>query len=117
MGSNFIGTFTGGAEGIQIDTTGMISTLTGGATNLTIDFNPSATMPVMGNISFDQTNLNVFSNPGDVNTNGFSGRVNGAMTSKVKGAFFGPNAAAIGGNFGAKMSTGEGYYGIFAGGR
>jgi hypothetical protein len=117
MSANFMGTYTGGAEGIQIDTTGRISELTGGATNLTIDFNPSATMPVMGNISFDQVNLNMLSNPGDVNPNGFSGLVNGAITSKVKGTFFGPNAAAIGGNFGAKMSTGEGYHGIFAGSR
>ena len=117
IGANFTGTYTGGAEGIQIDTNGMISGLTGGATNLTIDFNPSATMPVMGNISFDQVNLNVLSNPGDVNTNGFSGLVNGAITSKVKGTFFGPNAAAIGGNFGAKMSTGESYHGIFSSSR
>ncbi len=117
MSSNFIGTYTGGAEGIQIDTTGRISELTGGATNLTIDFNPSATMPVAGMISFDQVNMDVFSNPGAVNTNGFSGQVNGAITSQVKGAFFGPNAAAIGGNFGARMSTGEAYHGIFAGSR
>jgi len=74
-------------------------------------------MPVTGNISFDQVNLNVLGNFGDVNANGFSGVVNGAMTSKVKGTYFGPNAAAIGGNFGAKMSTGEEYYGIFAGSR
>jgi hypothetical protein len=117
IGTNFMGTYTGGAEGIQIDPTGMISELTGGAANFTIDFNPSATMPLMGNISFDQVNLNVLGNPGDVNTNGFSGLVSGAITSKVKGTFFGPNAAAIGGNFGAKMSTGESYHGIFAGSR
>jgi hypothetical protein len=117
IGTNFMGTYTGGAEGIQIGTTGRISELTGGVTNLAIDFNPGAAMPVMGNISFDQVNLNVFSNPGDVNPNGFSGLLNGAITSKVKGTYFGPNAAAIGGNFGAKMSTGEGYHGIFAGSR
>jgi hypothetical protein len=95
----------------------MISGLTGGATNLTIDFSPTATAPLTGNITFDQVNLNVFSNPGDVKADGFSGIVNGAMTSKVKGTFFGPSAAAIGGNFGAEMSTGETYHGIFAGSR
>jgi hypothetical protein len=115
MGSNFMGTYTGGAEGIQINTTGMISGLTGGTSNFTIDFNPSATMPVMGNISFDQVNLNVQN--GAVTTSGFSGQIGAAISSKVKGGFFGPNAAAIGGNFGAKMSTGEEYYGIFAGSR
>jgi hypothetical protein len=117
IGTNFMGTYTGGAEGIQIEAGGMISELTGGATNLTIDFNPSATMPVMGKIAFDQVNLNVLGNPGDVNPNGFSGFVNGAITSKVKGTFLGPDAAAIGGNFGAKMSTGEEYFGIFGGSR
>lgn len=117
IGTNFMGTYTGGAEGIQIDNTGMISELTGGSTYLTIDFNPSATMPLMGNIAFDQVNLYVLSNPGDVNPNGFSGFVSGAISSKVKGTYFGPNADAVGGNFGAKMSIGDEYYGIFGGKR
>jgi len=115
--SNFSGSYTGGAEGIQIDTGGMISELTGGTSNITIDFMPSATTPLTGNITFDQVGLNVTSNPGDVNANGFSGFVSSAVSSKVKGTYFGPNAAAIGGNFGAKMSTGEEYYGIFGGNR
>ena len=117
MATNFMGTYTGGAEGIQIDTTGMISGLTGGATNLTIDFNPNATMPVMGNIKFDQVDLNVMGMGTGFSPTGFKGQIGGAISSKVNGAFFGPNAAAIGGNFGAKMSTGEEYYGIFAGHR
>jgi hypothetical protein len=120
IGTNFMGSYTGGAEGIQIDPTGMISELTGGAANFTIDFNPSASMPVMGNIAFDQVNLNVLSDTynGDfVNPNGFSGFVSGAIKSRVKGTFLGPDAAAIGGNFGAKMSTGEEYFGIFGGSR
>jgi len=113
----FTGIYTGGAEGIQIDPGGMISELTGGASNITIDFTPSATTPLTGNITFDQVGLNVTSNPGDVNANGFSGFINGAVSSKVKGTYFGPNAAAIGGNFGAKMGTGDEYYGIFGGNR
>jgi len=117
IGTNFVGTYSGGAEGIQIGNSGMITALTGGATNLTIDFNPAATTPLMGNISFDQVNLNVLGNTGDVNANGFSGLVSGAITSKVNGTYFGPDAAAIGGNFGARMGTGDEYYGIFAGSR
>ena len=117
IATNFMGTYTGGAEGIQIESTGMISELTGGSTNLTIDFSPTATTPLTGNITFDQVNLNVFSNPGDVKADGFSGTINGAISSKVKGTYFGSNAAAIGGNFGAEMSTGESYHGIFAGSR
>ncbi|UCD78618.1 MAG: FecR domain-containing protein [Desulfobacterales bacterium] len=117
ISTNFIGTYTGGAEGIRIDPGGMMSQLSGGATNLTIDFNPSATMPVMGRISFDQVNLNVISSPGAVTTNGFAAEIGGATTSRVNGAFFGPNARAVGGNFGARMSSGDDYYGIFAGSR
>ncbi|CAB1077312.1 hypothetical protein JY97_02720 [Alkalispirochaeta odontotermitis] len=117
IAANFSGIYAGGAEGIQIDPGGMISELTGGASNFTIDFTPSATTPLTGNITFDQVGLNVISNPGDVNANGFSGFVNGAVSSKVKGTYFGPNAAAIGGNFGARMSTGDEYYGIFGGSR
>jgi hypothetical protein len=117
ISTNFSGTYTGGAEGIRVDPGGMISQLTGGATNLTIDFNPSATLPVMGMISFDQVNLNVISSPGAVSTNGFAAEIGGATSSRINGAFFGPNARAVGGNFGARMSTGDKYYGIFAGGR
>jgi len=121
IGTNFVGTYTGGAEGIQIGNTGMITALAGGATNLDINFSASAANPVTGNITFDGgINLNVnkdILNPKLVAPNGFSAIITGATTSKVEGTFFGPDAAAIGGNFGAKMSTGEEYYGIFAGSR
>jgi len=117
VSTNFMGTYTGGAEGVRIDPGGIMSQLSGGATNLTIDFSSFATMPVMGTISFDQVNLNVISSPGAVTANGFGAQISGATSSRVKGAFFGPNAQAIGGNFGAKMSTGDNYYGIFGGSR
>lgn len=117
ISTNFSGTYTGGAQGIRIDPGGSISKLTGGAADLTIDFTPSATLPVTGQLSFDQVNLNVISNPGAISANGFNAQISGATASTVHGAFFGPNAQAIGGNFGARMSSGDGYYGIFAGGR
>jgi hypothetical protein len=117
IAANFSGTYRGGAEGIRIDPGGMITELTGGASNIMIDFTPAATMPLMGNITFDQVGLNLTSNPGDVQANGFSGLISGASSSKVKVTYFGPNAASIGGNFGAKMSTGNEYYGIFGGSR
>jgi hypothetical protein len=117
MATNFSGVYSGGAQGFLSNTSGQISELTGGSTNLTIDFNPSATFPVSGTISFDQVNLNLMSSTGDVTTNGFGAQISGATTSSVQGAFFGPNAAAVGGKFGARMSTGEDYYGIFAGSR
>jgi hypothetical protein len=117
MATNFTGVYSGGAQGFLANTTGQISELTGGSSNLTIDFTPGATFPVLGTISFDQVNLNLMSSTGDVTTSGFGAQISGATTSSVQGAFFGPNAAAVGGKFGAKMSTGEGYYGIFAGSR
>jgi hypothetical protein len=112
-----VGTYTGGAEGIRIDPGGWISELTGGATSLTVDFNPAAAQPLAGTISFDQVNLNVISSAGAVNTGGFNAQIGGAVGSTVKGAFFGPNAAAIGGNFGARMGGGDEYYGVFGGSR
>jgi hypothetical protein len=117
ISANFIGTYTGGAQGIQIDAGGRISELTGGATNLTVDFNPSSTMPVQGMISFDQVNLGVTSTTGAVKADGFGAHINGSTSSTVTGAFFGPNAASVAGKFGANMSTGKDYYGIFAGSR
>jgi len=117
MATNFVGTYTGGAEGIRIDPGGWISELTGGATSLTVDFNPAAAQPLAGTISFDQVNLNVISSAGAVNTGGFNAQIGGAAGSTVKGAFFGPNAAAIGGNFGARMGGGDEYYGVFGGSR
>ncbi len=116
--NNTTGQYLGGAEGIRIDPGGMVWELAGGQTDLTINFTPDVAAPLTGRIFFDDgINLNVTSNKNDVQPNGFSGFVNGAITSKVKGTFFGPDAAAIGGNFGAKMSTGESYHGIFAGSR
>jgi hypothetical protein len=118
MASNFSGNYTGGAQGIHIDPAGQIKELTGGFTDLNIDFNPGASIPVWGNISFDQVNLNVTSDSTNkVELSGFSGRVSGAMSSKVKGTYFGPNAASIGGKFNARMSVGDEYHGIFAGNR
>jgi len=113
------GRYRGGAEGIQIESSGMITELTGGITDLTINFAPNASTPLSGNIRFDGgINLNVLEDPSvtyPITSGGFSGIITGADESTVKGTFFGPDAAAIGGNFGAKMSTGEEYYGIFAG--
>jgi len=117
ISTNFVGTYTGGAEGIRIDPGGVMSKLNGGAANFAIDFNPSAVQPITGLLSFDQVNLNVIGNPGSINASGFSAQISGAAASRVQGAFFGANAMAIGGNFGAKMSSGDNYYGIFAGSR
>lgn len=119
ISDNITGTYEGGAEGIKIESTGMVKELAGGITNLTINFTPNATTPLSGNIRFDGgINLNVArdpSVPNPITSGGFSGIITGADESTVKGTYFGPNAASIGGNFGAKMSTGEAYYGIFAG--
>ncbi|MBW2646189.1 MAG: FecR domain-containing protein [Deltaproteobacteria bacterium] len=117
ISTSFVGTYLGGAEGIKFNSSGMISDLTGGSTNLTLDFNPSASTPVTGTISFDQVNLNVTSTTGAITNSGFSAEISGTISSDVNGTYYGPNAEAIGGNFGAKMNSGESYNGIFAGSR
>ncbi len=115
--TQFVGTYSGGAEGVKIDSRGIMSQLTGGSTDLTIDFDSSANNPVTGTISFNEARLNVISNRGAVNSSGFQAEIDGAVSSAVNGSYYGPQAESIGGNFGAKMSSGEKYHGIFAGSR
>lgn len=107
--------YVGIAEGIQIDgNTSMISQLTGGKCDMSIAFG-SASNPVTGTLSFDNAiNLNVNGTTAISNT-GFEAGINGASTG-VHGAFFGPNANAIGGNFqGMSATDNTEYIGIFGG--
>ncbi len=94
--NGFIGTYEGGAEGIVIKG-GIVSQLSGGHTELAIDFSPGAQTPVSGSISFDAATLNVTGHL-PVNGAGFTAGINGADHG-VNGAFFGPGAEAMGGNF------------------
>jgi len=114
------GNYVGNAKGIEISPGGAMSALTGGITNLDIDFalaKASAASAVTGSINFDQMNFTVDSVAAAVTNSGFSAFFSdaGVNTSAVNGAFFGPNAEAIAGNFQADMLSGARYLGIFGG--
>lgn len=116
------GNYVGKAEGIEISPGGVMSALTGGTTNLNIDFGlakAGAANAVTGSINFDQMNFTVGSAAATVTSSGFSAIFTdaGVNTSTVNGAFFGPNAEAIAGNFQAHMLSGARYLGIFGGDR
>lgn len=114
--TQFLGTYQGPAQGIEISGAGGITALTGGATDLTIDFSEGLVAnQISGTISFDQVAFTVAGLT--ANSSGFTVDFTdaGVQTSAVQGAYFGPNAEAIGGNFHADMLSGEQYLGIFGG--
>jgi hypothetical protein len=117
IGTSFSGTYTGKAEGVMFDNTSQMTRMTNGTTNLAINFSSTAPTPVTGNISFTEVNLPVTGSTPVNSTLGFSATINGAVSSKVNGTFFGPGAEAAAGNFSATMSDGKQYHGIFAGNR
>jgi len=108
----FVGRYTGGAHGVMIDDASMISRLHNGSTDVTVDFSSSS---VSGSISFDEVQLNLANGSVTTAESRFSAGIAGAAGS-VRGAFFGSNAEAVGGNFHADMS-GIRYIGIFGGNR
>jgi hypothetical protein len=133
--SNFTGTYNGKAYGVKIDgptasDQDAIRLTSGsganpyGSVNLTIKFGTAAPAPaVSGSFNFDQATLNISSAASTVNNAGFAtiiSDVSGVSpsTSVVKGAFYGTDAAAVGGNFDAKMgTTGPRYLGVFGANR
>jgi len=114
--SNFVGTYSGIAEGVTISAGGSMTELTNGHSNLVIDFAPAALTPVAGSLTFDEVTLNVNSGS-PVSSSGFSANVVGAASSAVNGVYYGPAAQTIGGDFDALMTGGERYIGIFGGNR
>lgn len=129
--TGFTGTYSGGAVGSKIDANGALS-LTGTCT-LTADFN--AAYPITsGNITFPQitsgqtvifsgvtltVDPTISSLTASATTNSFTAAINGGGTSgSIKGAFFGPAANSMGGNFSASSggaSPTTQYLGIFGG--
>ncbi len=114
----FEGVYKGNALGMKFNSTGTVmDPLANGQTQLTVKFDAAAVNPVSGFIQFDQKTLNVNSSVGDLFSTGFKGKIDSALNSRVNGAFFGPDAQAVGGNFSADMPDGFTYQGIFAGNR
>ena len=107
--NNITGTYSGGAKGIHINTSSEVSELTNGASSIQVNF---GTYQVTGSINFDEINLPLTGSSLTPTTSSFSSQISGAASSSVNGAFFGPNAEALGGNFDAEIS-GSRYIGIF----
>lgn len=115
------GNYVGKAEGIKI-IDGVISELTGGTTNLNIDFGSGT---VTGSINFNEIEFEV-GNPAAVTNSGFTAEFTNYVVgvddpevvdaSTINGAFFGPEAEAVAGNFQALVGT-DRYLGIFGGDR
>lgn len=124
MNTPFSGTYTGKAFGVELDPAGQNAMpLSNGTTNLTVNFqDPAVANTVTGSINFDQASLTINSAASTLNNNGFSAYVSSVsgvtpMSSAVNGAFYGPAAEGVGGNFNAKLGTGVSYLGIFGGSR
>ncbi len=120
ISTNFVGTYNGLAQGVMFDSSSQMSQLTNGTTSLTIDFASGANPSVNGVISFNEIALLV-SDSATVTSAPpiFSATITNATSGSIYGTFFGPNAAAIGGNFSASdvNSDGKNYHGIFGGNR
>jgi hypothetical protein len=113
--AKFTGTYNGQARGVHIDPSDMIHELPDGTTSLTIDF--SSATPVSGSINFPGVvNLAVNSGASSLTTSGFNASFQGSGGSGMHGAFYGPEAAAVGGNFDAVQGS-DRYQGIFIGER
>ncbi|MEW6428022.1 MAG: FecR domain-containing protein [Thermodesulfobacteriota bacterium] len=123
-------TYSGKAHGTVTDTSrsmGQVTQLPEGNLALTVDFGKTTMADaVTGSIAFPADTATGF--PGRVlpigsaasmlNSGGFQAMVNdpGVISSQVNGAFYGPGAKSVGGNFRADYAT-EHYLGIFLGDR
>jgi hypothetical protein len=110
-GLAFTATYNGKAQGVMFSQAMALKKMTNGTSELKIDFSDHT---VSGSIKFDEISLVL--NSGYINTSGFSAQIDNASVSQVSGAFYGPNAEGVGGNFSAKINTTK-YLGIFAGDR
>lgn len=114
-------TYTGVALGTHVTGSGL--TKLTGTTSMTVDFaNLPTTGSIVGSINFPgELNLTFSSMAGNVASSGnFNiSNVGGANVSsgKVGGAFFGPAAESVAGNFLANMNDSTKYIGIFGGDR
>ncbi|MCG8470961.1 MAG: hypothetical protein MI742_03790, partial [Desulfobacterales bacterium] len=106
-------TYKGGAQGIMISGTGDVSQLTNGTSEFTFYFGSNK---FDAQIAFDGNSiLSINGGEGIINS-GFS-LTDSQNNTQLSGAFFGPNAEAIAGNFKTSNGTSNTYMGIFGGQR
>ena len=121
--NDFTGVYSGKAMASKIDPNvmGQVSYLKG-TMNMTVKFGDLSAVDdaVTGTINLPDITLAFESNDlGNATNTGFTGISTNTdiATSSFNGAFYGPNAASIGGNFHAKFNDNVQYLGIFAGNR
>ncbi|MEW6289232.1 MAG: FecR domain-containing protein [Thermodesulfobacteriota bacterium] len=123
--ANFTGHYSGIALATKVDPAAaqQVSDLKG-TVDITVDFgNIAAASAVQGVIDLGEIKLEVNSGAaGNASASGFSNLTNGVTgpagilpNSKFNGAFYGPKAKAIAGNFHAPFSSGKSYTGIYGG--
>jgi len=122
------GNYDGTAMGVRISDgpSPQVLKLPDGTVALAVDFGTTnLNNAVTGTITFPGDTAKAYkgqtltigsshSTPVSSSGNGFTASVTNAQSSAVHGAFYGPSAQAIGGNFQAKMNDGR-YQGIFVG--
>jgi hypothetical protein len=112
--NGFTGSYSGSARGSRIDAGGVLDL------NGTVSLNANFTaQTINGSISFPNVATLTIGSPASItstaSSNSFVADLSGDSTSgNVKGAFFGPNANAMGGNF-YSSGGGKQYLGIFGG--
>jgi hypothetical protein len=116
LGNPFVATYNGIAHGTMFDSTGPGAELTGTSTTI-IDFGNAN---VSGNLNLNGSVYNL-GGSSYVDSGGFFAQITNAgasspRTNAVEGAFFGPNAEAVGGNFLFDIGS-KSYTGILGGSR
>jgi hypothetical protein len=116
--ASFVGIYSGLAEGVTVPSTGAFNKLPSGTCNLTVDF--GANMLTAGSINFPAGSFtpayNIGIDPGTVFSSGFNLPISTPNSGTVNGAFFGPGAASVGGNFTAQVGSDQ-LIGVFGGDR
>ncbi|MDY6853585.1 MAG: FecR domain-containing protein [Thermodesulfobacteriota bacterium] len=114
----FTGTYTGLAEGNFIPSTGQYYRMPTGTTTFDVDFGTS--MLTSGSIVFPAGTatpaINLGVDPSSLGSTGFNTTISSPNFGTVNGAFFGPSAASVAGNFDAQVGT-DRVIGIFGGDR
>ncbi len=84
-----------------------------GSIEMAINFSPSAQAPVTGSLIFSDPGIDLAIENGLVRPSGFSGSFQNTLQSEINGAFFGPGADAVAGNFTAILEQEGVVTGIF----
>jgi hypothetical protein len=115
---NFTASYNCRAEGVHVPSAGQYNNMPTGSATFNVDFGTG--MLTSGAINFPAGNgapaIVLGVDPASVSSAGFSANVSTPNLGSVNGAFFGPGAASVAGNFAAQVS-GDQVIGVFGGDR